>query len=112
METSITRLVENYFNAYETKQRKVVEDLLADDFTFTSPEDDGIDKDAFFEKCWGQSDDHPLFKLEKILEHNHQIIILYDCKTGSGQEFRNVEIFIFEGNKIKSIEVFFGTKSW
>ncbi len=112
MESSLSRLVENYYNAYETKEKQVVEDLLGENFTFTSPEDDNIDRDAFFERCWGQSDDHPVFKLEKIMEHDHQVIVLYECKTGSGRRFRNMEIFVFDQAKIKSIEVFFGTKSW
>ncbi len=112
MESSLTGMVERYYNAYETKERKVVEDLLGEGFTFTSPEDDNINRDAFFEKCWGQSDDHPVFKLEKIMVHEHQVIVLYECKTGSGRQFRNVEIFVFDQGKLKSIEVFFGTKSW
>jgi ketosteroid isomerase-like protein len=112
MEMSLTRLVENYYNAYETKDRKVVEDLLSEDFIFTSPEDDHIDTKEFFEKCWGRSDDHPVFKLEKIQEKDHEILIMYECKTADGRSFKNVEVFIFEKDKIKSIEVFFGRKSW
>jgi ketosteroid isomerase-like protein len=112
METSLTRLVENYFNAYETKDRKVVEDLLGPDFVFISPEDDHINTAEFFEKCWGRSDDHPVFQIAKIRERDHELLVMYECRTADGRSFRNVEIFIFHQNKIKSIEVFFGRKSW
>ena len=40
------------FTAYETKDRPALEALLAADFTFTSPLDDCIDRDAYFERCW------------------------------------------------------------
>ena len=38
------------FAAYMTNDRKIVEDSLADDFRFTSPYDDRIDKATYFER--------------------------------------------------------------
>jgi ketosteroid isomerase-like protein len=37
---SISDLVRKCFSAYELKDRRIIEDLLSDDFTFTSPLDD------------------------------------------------------------------------
>src|SRR5260370_637676 len=45
-------LIRSYFAAYKTRDRKALEDAFADDFTFTSPYDDAIDKAAYFERCW------------------------------------------------------------
>ena len=39
----IPDIVRRYFGAYRMKDRKIVEDLLTDDFSFTSPYDDAID---------------------------------------------------------------------
>jgi hypothetical protein len=41
---SLTELIPIYFKAYETKDRSAVESTLSDDFTFTSPHDDHIDR--------------------------------------------------------------------
>ena len=38
-EISVSDLVRKCFSAYELKDRRIIEDLLSDDFTFTSPID-------------------------------------------------------------------------
>jgi hypothetical protein len=49
-------MIRAIFSAYMTNDRKVVEDSLADDFRFTSPYDDRIDKASYFARCWKNSD--------------------------------------------------------
>jgi len=44
------RLIRNLFAAYLGNDRQRVADALADDFRFTSPFDDDIDKAAYFER--------------------------------------------------------------
>ena len=44
------------FAAYLSSNRKLVEDALSEDFRFTSPYDDSIDKPTYFERCWKSSD--------------------------------------------------------
>ena len=52
MPYSKAELIRGYFAAYGSGDRKVIEDGFADDFTFTSPYDDAIDKATYFERCW------------------------------------------------------------
>jgi ketosteroid isomerase-like protein len=40
------------YRAYESGDRRVLEELLSDDFTFFSPPDPGIDRATYFERCW------------------------------------------------------------
>jgi ketosteroid isomerase-like protein len=40
-----------YFAAYENKDRPAMEALLSDDFTFTSPRDDHINRATYFARC-------------------------------------------------------------
>ena len=42
-ETKLSNVVRAYVVAYESEDREIAEQLLAEDFTFTSPNDDGID---------------------------------------------------------------------
>ena len=41
-----SELIRKYFSAYENKDRKTVESLLTNDFTFTSPYDHRIDRET------------------------------------------------------------------
>jgi ketosteroid isomerase-like protein len=101
-------IIRSLFAAYKSKERKIVEQLLADDFTFTSPYDDAIDKAAYFERCWPNSERIKTHILEKIFVEGDEAFVLYQCITNEGHEFRNTEFFTFEGNKVRQVNVFFG----
>ena len=60
-------IIRAIFAAYLSNDRKVVEDALTDDFRFTSPYDDEIDKATYFERCWRNSDWIERNELEKNL---------------------------------------------
>ena len=105
----ISDLVRKYYAAYESKDRKVVEALLSDDFRFTSPYDDHIDRATYFKKCWPNSADIRAFHIETLFESDSEAMVHYELEPKSGDPFRNTERFRFEGNKIKAIEVFFGS---
>ena len=53
---SKAEIVRALFAAYRSNDRKAVEDSFADDFRFTSPYDDRIDKATYFDRCWRNSD--------------------------------------------------------
>jgi ketosteroid isomerase-like protein len=96
------------FAAYRDKNRKVVEDALADDFTFTSPYDDAIDKAAYFERCWPNSERIREHEIERIFVQGNDAFVTYRMVNREGDEFRNTEFFVFAGDRIKSIDVYFG----
>ena len=54
--TDRVQLARDVYEAYVTGDRDVVERLIGDDFTFYSPPDPGIDRDAYFERCWPNAD--------------------------------------------------------
>jgi ketosteroid isomerase-like protein len=104
-----SEIVNRYFSSYETQDRPVVEELLTDDFTFTSPNDDHIDKAVYFERCWQFSHLNPTFRFAKLIESGDDVFVLYECTPKDGETFRNVEFFQIADNKIKAIEVYFGS---
>jgi ketosteroid isomerase-like protein len=103
-----TRMIRAVFAAYMANDRKAVEDALADDFRFTSPYDDRIDKATYFERCWRNTDWIERHELEKIFVEGDGAFVSYNCVAKSGKNFRNTEFFSFKGDKIGSIEVYFG----
>ncbi len=46
------KIVKEYYTAFEKKDWNLMEQILADGFTFTSPLDDHISLKAFKERCW------------------------------------------------------------
>ena len=107
-DTKLTNVVRAYFGAYETENREVVETLLADDFTFTSPNDDGIDKATYFERCWPNRDASRDQRIENIVVDGQKAFVTYLCATEGGKTFRNTEFLTFNGERIASVNVYFG----
>ena len=100
--------VRAYFGAYESENRDAAEQLLARDFTFTSPNDDAIDRATYFERCWPQGDAARDHTIEKIVVDGDKAFVTYCCATGNGKSFRNTEFITFSGEQIASVDVYFG----
>ena len=103
-----TEIVRALFAAYMSNDRKTVETSFTDDFRFTSPYDDEIDKATYFERCWKNSDWIERQNLERILAEGDGAFVTYQCVARGGKSFRNTEFFTFAGDKIKRIDVYFG----
>ena len=101
-------LVRKYFAAYETKDRAVVDGLLSDDFTFTSPRDDHIGKAAYLARCWPNSANVRTIAIEKLCEQGPDVFVRYRQELLTGAEFRNIELLRFEGGKLAEVDVYFG----
>jgi ketosteroid isomerase-like protein len=101
-------LVRALYGAYESGNRHVVEALLTEDFTFYSPADVGIDRVRYFERCWPNAERLESFEFRRLIEAEDEVVVTYETKTVDGRWFRNTEVFTFEGEKIRQVEVYFG----
>jgi len=101
-------IIRDIFAAYVSGNRKAVEDTLADDFRFTSPYDDRIDKATYFERCWRNTDWIERHELETIFVEGDEAFVTYTCVAKGGRRFRNTEFFVFAGDKVRRIDVYFG----
>ena len=108
MPSSKAEIIRAIFAAYMSNDRRVVENALTDDFRFTSPYDDEIDKATYFERCWRNSDWIERHELEKIIADGNEAFVTYGCVAKGGKNFRNTEFFTFEGGRVKRIDVYFG----
>jgi ketosteroid isomerase-like protein len=106
--SSKSDIIRGVFAAYLSNDRKAIEDSLADDFHFTSPYDDEIDKATYFDRCWRNSGWIERHDLEKIFVEGNEAFVTYNCIAKDGKSFRNTEFFIFEGDRVKRIDVYFG----
>jgi ketosteroid isomerase-like protein len=106
----IRDLVRGVFAAYRANDRQSVEDSLTEDFRFTSPFDDGIDKATYFAKCWRDTGWIERQDLERIFVDGDAAFVTYQCVAKDGKRFRNTEFFVFAGDRVRSIDVYFGAE--
>jgi ketosteroid isomerase-like protein len=103
-----TQLARDAFRAYASGDRRALEELLTDDFTFYSPADVGIDRATYWERCWPNSEHLKSFDFVRVIESGDEVIVTYEAEKTDGSRFRNTEVSTFEGDKISRQEVYFG----
>jgi ketosteroid isomerase-like protein len=103
----IENLVRACFHAYATKDRAAIEALLADDFHFSSPLDNRIDRETYFEVCWPNSKRIEGFDIERLAVDGDHAFVTYEGRMGR-ETFRNTEVHTVRGGKIAEVEVYFG----
>src|SRR5215218_11342403 len=100
--------VRRCYEAYEREDRGIIEPLLADDFTFSSPADVGIGLDTYWERCWPAAGTIRSFEFARLLEAGDEVVVTYEAERIDGTRFRNTEVFRFAGDRVASVEVYFG----
>jgi ketosteroid isomerase-like protein len=106
-------IIRKWYGAWEQKDLDTFDNLLADNFTFTSAAgDDHISKSTFKTQCWDtQVDFIKHFDLERIATGGDDAFVKYLCHTKNGKSFRNVEYLRIKNGKLESIECYFGAQS-
>jgi ketosteroid isomerase-like protein len=104
------QVVRRFYAAFAARERDTVERMLSDDFVFTSPRDDHIDKSAWFERCWPNSERIRGFDIETLIERDGTVCVRYLAeRRGDGSKFRNTELLRVDGTgRIVEADVYFG----
>ena len=108
MTTDRLQLVRDSYTAYETGDRDLIERVIADDFVFSAPPDVGIDRATYFERCWPNAGHVATFDYVRLRETGGEVLVTYEATRADGTRFRNTELFGFAGDRIASVEVYFG----
>ena len=111
--TANEQLIRRWYAGWEKKDWGPLDRLLADNFTFSSPNgDDHISKSTFKTRCWeSQIDFIKNFDLEQVTTGTDDAFVKYLCHTKNGKSFRNVEYLRLRNGKLESIECYFGSES-
>ncbi|MBA2953135.1 DUF4440 domain-containing protein [Nocardioides sp. MAH-18] len=97
------------FEAYVRQDRAAAEALVADELVFTSPQDDHIGRDAFFERCFPTADRVSRQELLHVTPAGGgDVFILYEYDLESEGTHRNTELITVVDGRITEIQVFFG----
>ena len=99
-----------YYTGFEKHDWNTVAAQFANDFTFTSPNnDDHISVEKFKEKCWSTNTFFKKVKFINMAESGNELFLLVEIMTTDNNVVRNVDFFNFNNaGKITSIETFFG----
>jgi hypothetical protein len=96
------------YDAYVTNDRAAIEAIIADDFHFTSPLDNRIDRATYFERCWPNSRTTESFDFIHIVPDGDRVVVTYEARSTGGHRFRNTEVITVRGEQIVEVEVYFG----
>jgi ketosteroid isomerase-like protein len=94
--------------AYVDKDRAAIEALLDDNYHFTSPNDNALDRAAYMEICWPNSAVLSRFDEIHQAEQGDHAFIVYEAHTSAGKHFRNSEVYSVRNGKLLATEVYFG----
>jgi hypothetical protein len=122
--SAIADVIRRCFAAYASQDRPLIESLIADQFSFSSPQDDHIDRAEYFRRCWPNSDQFRGITVEKIFtagagaenggagedgaRGGEEAFVQYVGETIEGKRFRNVERHRVKDGKLVEVDVYFG----
>src|SRR5258705_5917005 len=96
------------YEAYVTKDRAAIERLIAEDFHFTSPLDNRLDRETYFRRCWPNSKVIEGFNFIHLVTDANRVFVTYEGRNTNGRRFRNTEILTIQDQQIIDVAVYFG----
>jgi ketosteroid isomerase-like protein len=96
------------YQAYVDKNRAEIEAVLGENFRFTSPLDNRIDRETYLARCWPNSATLAGFDFVRLVSIGNHAVVTYEATSTDGKRFRNTEILTVRQGKITEVEVYFG----
>jgi ketosteroid isomerase-like protein len=107
-----TDVVRAAFEAYVRQDRLRADALMAEDLVFTSPQDDHIDRDAYFDRCFPTADRVASQDIiELVSAGSDGVFLMYEYRLKTGERHRNTEFLRVRNEQIVEIQVFFGGRA-
>lgn len=108
MQSDPLTIARRIYGAYVEKDRAAAEKLIAEDFHFSSPLDNRIDRATYFKRCWPNSQTTAKFEFINLVSDGDRAFVTYEGRSTDGRRFRNTEILTVRRGKIIEVEVYFG----
>lgn len=104
-----TEIVAALFEAFRSRDLARMGELLADDFVFTSPQDDHISKADFLSRCVPPAEDMPLHRTLLLVDaDDDNVLTMYEYTGSTGGTYRNTECLTMRNGQVVATQVFFG----
>lgn len=86
-----------------------MERAVADDFHFTSPLDNRLDRPTFFTRCWPGGDAIASIEVQRLVpQDDNRAFVTYELQMKNGRRIRNTEFIVTRDGKLTDVEVYFG----
>ncbi len=108
MPDDVIAVAKKSYQAYVDKDRAAIEAVIAEDFHFTSPLDNRLDRKTFFERCWPNSETISGFEFKNLVQDGDRVFVTYEGTSTNRNRFRNTEILTIRDGKVIEAEVYFG----
>ena len=108
METDPIAVVRRCYQAYADSDRAAAEAVIGEDFHFTSPLDNRIDREIYFARCWPNNEWITGYEFVRLICDGEQVVATYIGQSSRGKPFRNTEVLTVRDGKIVEAEVYFG----
>jgi ketosteroid isomerase-like protein len=106
---SNVEVVRAAFEAYLAQDQAAARRLIADDFMFTSPQDDHIGKPEYLERCFPTVDRLRSQEIVRLVEAGgDDVFLMYEYELETGGRYRNVEYITVRDGQLAETQVFFG----
>jgi ketosteroid isomerase-like protein len=105
---TIEDVVRACYASYPSRDRAMIEKIIADDFHFSSPLDNRIDRKTYFERCWLNGEAMAAIEIKLLTLNGERAFVTYEALTKDGRRFRNTEIMTVRDGRITDVEVYFG----
>lgn len=96
------------YQAYVDKDRAAIEAIVGDDFHFTSPVDNRLNRETYFKRCWPNSEAIAGFIFVHLVRNGDHVFVTYEGQNTDGKRFRNTEVLTIRHGKLVEAEVYFG----
>jgi ketosteroid isomerase-like protein len=108
MKDTAVSIARRAYQAYVYNDRAAIEAIIGDDFHFTSPRDNRINRETYFDKFWKNSDTITGCTFINLAADGKHVFVTYEGQRSTGKPFRNTEIVTVRNGKIVEVEVYFG----
>jgi hypothetical protein len=88
-----------------TSHRAAIEGLIAEDFHFTSPLDNRIDRAIYFARCSPNSRTLAEFNLIHAVPDSDCVFVTYEKRSSNGKCFPHCEVLMVRDGKVIDVEV-------
>lgn len=109
MTTGGTEVVRGLLAAYLAQDERRARTLVDERFRFTSPQDDHIDRAAYFERCFPTADRVARQDLLQLVEAEPGLVLVrYEYELRTGGIFQNMEAITVRDGRVVEAQVYFG----
>ena len=105
---SAAGIVKTYYDSYPARDREAIEAVVAEDFHFTSPLDNHIDRWTYFDRCWPNGEAMAAIDIERLTLDGDHAFVTYAFLLKDGRRSRNTEVLTVKHGQITEVEVYFG----